>query len=91
MAPMGVTVPSGVTTISAPPVRKIQPEIVSQMPQPPQPSLLGVYPGTNPVSSNQSVKNIISTQMLRLPVSQLSIHMNFGVLIDIPTNGGRNT
>jgi RNA-binding protein 25 len=47
MTPMGVTVPSGVTTISAPPVRKIQPEA----PQPPPPSLLGVYPGANPVSN----------------------------------------
>jgi hypothetical protein len=47
MAPMGVTVPSGVTTISAPPVRKIQQEA----PQPPPPSLLGVYPGANQVSN----------------------------------------
>lgn len=45
---MGVTVPSGVTTISAPPIRKIttnsEQQISQQMPQG-QPSLLGAYPG----------------------------------------------
>ena len=50
MPPMGVTVPSGVTTISAPPVRNIT---LSSNPNAGQtPSLLGVYPGANPVSHN---------------------------------------
>ena len=54
MPPMGVTVPSGVTTISAPPVRNITLSS-SQNPNQGQPSLLGVYPGANPVRPSFSV------------------------------------
>ena len=42
---MGVTVPSGVTTISAPPVRKV----TTNQPPPGPPPLLGMYPGAQPM------------------------------------------
>ena len=50
--PMGVTVPAGVTSISAPPVRKQNAAVIAAPPviamNPPQPTM--IYAQTNPVS-----------------------------------------
>jgi len=65
LTPMGVTVPSGVTTISAPPVRNIT--LSSSQSSQSGPSLLGVYPGASPMFQQMAAATQDNNSQFRKP------------------------